>query len=508
MYRTALVSLLLFVCMLFPSFVQAQTAPTLSPEAREALLVELLQELIVVLREMVVQLSSGAVVPPLQESVPEASGGRSSGGSGGSSANRAPTLELLGEDSIKITVGGSFTDPGATARDSEDGNITSRIHVSGTVNTNAAGTYRLTYSVTDSGGKEDEETRTVRVLSINAQNPDYDLDDEAELSVSSGGDPRFVSANITPLHVYVGQEQDFTVVLRGTTPLASVVAVSELDSQTVEIPLSYVSTANGNETWSGSWTVYDTHVRTYHTTFVARTQEGEENEMTLAWSDPCSGIVQGVNSTLSGNCTVSSVGGLDGGNLTIPGGTTLTLNSGTTWAWNPGTSITVNGQIAVNGTAELRKGYLFYSGSSNDSASIGTMVFNTDSTLASHVRAGTWFRLGSQTFAELSTQYTSATVTIGGVANGTNVSFTRSGTTGASYSKNGGGPVSIPGGGGTSTTINSGDTLAVTLSSQGAFEAQSSVTVSVTGAGSSTFLVTTKANPGGECGGIGQEPCP
>ena len=66
---------------------------------------------------------------------------------------------------MNLTIGNSFTDPGATASDNVDGNITSSIQVSGdTVNTAAIGTYVIRYNVMDAAGNAAvEKTRTVIV---------------------------------------------------------------------------------------------------------------------------------------------------------------------------------------------------------------------------------------------------------------------------------------------------------------------------------------------------------
>lgn len=79
--------------------------------------------------------------------------------------NSAPIITIIGANSMSVTVEQSFIDPGATAFDVEDGNITSRIVATGTVDTNTVGSYLRTYSVTDSGGLTDIETRTVNVVS-------------------------------------------------------------------------------------------------------------------------------------------------------------------------------------------------------------------------------------------------------------------------------------------------------------------------------------------------------
>lgn len=74
-----------------------------------------------------------------------------------------PELTLHGDASISITAGDTFKDPGATALDNCDGDLTDRITVSGKVDVYRAGTYTLTYRVHDSYGNTAEAIRTVRV---------------------------------------------------------------------------------------------------------------------------------------------------------------------------------------------------------------------------------------------------------------------------------------------------------------------------------------------------------
>jgi hypothetical protein len=78
--------------------------------------------------------------------------------------NSAPVITLLGNATTTITVGDAFTDPGATAQDEEDGNITPDIAVTGSVATTTIGTYTLHYNVKDSKGlSAEEKTRVVIV---------------------------------------------------------------------------------------------------------------------------------------------------------------------------------------------------------------------------------------------------------------------------------------------------------------------------------------------------------
>ena len=74
-----------------------------------------------------------------------------------------PVIALVGKAALKITVGGTFTDGGATATDDVDGDITADIVVSGAVDTATAGLYTLTYSVSDAAGNTSTVSRIVTV---------------------------------------------------------------------------------------------------------------------------------------------------------------------------------------------------------------------------------------------------------------------------------------------------------------------------------------------------------
>ncbi|WP_156498373.1 DUF5011 domain-containing protein, partial [Oleiphilus sp. HI0079] len=62
----------------------------------------------------------------------------------------APTITLLGSNPILHELQTPFTDPGATASDAADGDLSGSIVPTGAVDPNVAGTYTLTYNVTDS----------------------------------------------------------------------------------------------------------------------------------------------------------------------------------------------------------------------------------------------------------------------------------------------------------------------------------------------------------------------
>ena len=63
--------------------------------------------------------------------------------------NTPPTITLIGANPLNLTVNTPFVDPGATATDLEDGDLTSAIVKTGTANASTTGTYILTYVVKD-----------------------------------------------------------------------------------------------------------------------------------------------------------------------------------------------------------------------------------------------------------------------------------------------------------------------------------------------------------------------
>lgn len=75
-----------------------------------------------------------------------------------------PVITLKGEASVEIPLGGTFEDPGATAIDNLDGDISRKITVEGDVNASLVGTYTLTYQAVDAEGNAAAPVvRTVKV---------------------------------------------------------------------------------------------------------------------------------------------------------------------------------------------------------------------------------------------------------------------------------------------------------------------------------------------------------
>lgn len=89
----------------------------------------------------------------------------------------APVLTLKGNSKITMTAGEKWKEPGYTAIDAVDGDLTDRVKTSGSVNNRTAGTYVLTYTVADQFGNTATAQRTVVVKAVQKPetvNPDGD----------------------------------------------------------------------------------------------------------------------------------------------------------------------------------------------------------------------------------------------------------------------------------------------------------------------------------------------
>ena len=77
----------------------------------------------------------------------------------------SPVVTLNGASSVELSLGtSSYSDPGATATDDEDGSVSVTSDFSSTnPNLNSTNTYTITYSATDAAGNTGTATRSVRV---------------------------------------------------------------------------------------------------------------------------------------------------------------------------------------------------------------------------------------------------------------------------------------------------------------------------------------------------------
>ena len=81
----------------------------------------------------------------------------------------APVITLKGKNPLYLSQGGSLVDPGATALDREDGDITTSIVTKNDINSSKIGSYTIFYDVNDSAGHS--AIRVVRTVIVRDANP-------------------------------------------------------------------------------------------------------------------------------------------------------------------------------------------------------------------------------------------------------------------------------------------------------------------------------------------------
>lgn len=74
-----------------------------------------------------------------------------------------PTLKLKGNKNMTINLGDKYIEPGFTANDKIDGNITKKVKVTNNIDFNTPGVYEIKYTVTNSSGNKANAKRKIDV---------------------------------------------------------------------------------------------------------------------------------------------------------------------------------------------------------------------------------------------------------------------------------------------------------------------------------------------------------
>ena len=145
-----------------------------------------------------------------------------------------PVITLTGDATVTIEVGATYTDAGATAQDNYDGDITSSIVTVSTVDTEAVGTYTVTYDVSDANNNGAVQViRTVNVVDTTI--PVITLTGDASVTIEVG--VMYTDSGATAQDNYDGDITD------------DIVTVSTVDTEAVgTYTVTYdVSDANNND---------------------------------------------------------------------------------------------------------------------------------------------------------------------------------------------------------------------------------------------------------------------
>lgn len=75
-----------------------------------------------------------------------------------------PKIELIGGKTYETTLNEKYEEPGYSANDNKDGDVTNNVVVSGIVDNTVLGEYPITYEIIDSSGNKSTQIRTVKVV--------------------------------------------------------------------------------------------------------------------------------------------------------------------------------------------------------------------------------------------------------------------------------------------------------------------------------------------------------
>ena len=102
----------------------------------------------------------------------------------------SPVITLLGTSTVTHEQGTTYTDAGATATDSVDGDLTSSISIVNPVDVSTSGEYTITYNVIDAAGNTATQvTRVVTVVKVNV----------SSTNIASVSDQTYTGSVFTPL---------------------------------------------------------------------------------------------------------------------------------------------------------------------------------------------------------------------------------------------------------------------------------------------------------------------
>jgi len=252
-----------------------------------------------------------------------------------------------------------------------------------------APTQKMGIATTTPGGNQiaavATTTRPIKMAPIPQGSQTY------QIMQANGVLPKIVQATVNPVNVDPGNKQTLTIIISDPNPITSIIATIRTDNGTTTVPLSLagpaalndvlpqkyfvnaknqlalvnpngnvVSNSNiaqaaeGDETYSATWIIKDTHVKRYYTKFTATDAKGNVNSIKIPWTDL--NCMWSSNNYGGGNVSVSSTFGSEGcrfnnsldpldgpenGNLIVDA--PIIISQDTALVFNPSTTISFSG---------------------------------------------------------------------------------------------------------------------------------------------------------------------
>ena len=174
----------------------------------------------------------------------------------------SPSISVIGSETMTLSLHEAYVEQGATADDSKDGDISSRVSISGTPDVNNAGVYTVNYSVSDDAGNSSNTTRKVIVRHTgNTIAATYSVKDSCGSSSTSNNST--VQLSVTKFANYVNGTVTFEIsgetnstitvpqqtVVCGTVPVARVFTGSgTISPNGKKLNINYTEVTNNTTT--------------------------------------------------------------------------------------------------------------------------------------------------------------------------------------------------------------------------------------------------------------------
>ena len=171
----------------------------------------------------------------------------------------APVITLIGEDTITLEFGDTFTEPGATATDAVDGDLSASMVMTGSVDNSTEGTYTLKYNVTDAAGNPAIEASRVVTVEPETQSANgiWSGDGEDSMFIGIFNEGKFIFGELSVLVDNKGDEVKEDTLSAGTYSIEG----DQLETESVKTYVlngAFISDGSATATVTSASTIFFT----------------------------------------------------------------------------------------------------------------------------------------------------------------------------------------------------------------------------------------------------------
>lgn len=128
-----------------------------------------------------------------------------------------PTITLIGNKSITLLLNEKYEEPGYSASDSIDGDITNNVTIKNNIKNGVPGIYEVVYTIKNSRGFENSTSRVVKILSANDNSFIFSNNDEINKYVDVVPSTRIVTKDAVSLKITIKSPDVKSIILPDNT---------------------------------------------------------------------------------------------------------------------------------------------------------------------------------------------------------------------------------------------------------------------------------------------------